>query len=125
MNVREIVRACFFATVCVLLLVGSVAAGKPGSNSSKGTGRVFFPNPVASLQDQTLTDQKDADYAALLPAYRQVTLTDLDGSGYLRGAWANITSETGSPAYSATGTFIFNRHAEEFEQVMAYYWVTE
>jgi hypothetical protein len=72
-----------------------------------------------------LTDQKDADYAALQPAYRIVTLTSLDGSGYLRGDWANIRSETGAPAYSPDNTFLYNRHDDQFEQVMAYYWVTE
>src|SRR5512135_1532363 len=125
MNVRAIVRACFFATVCVLLLAGSATAGKPGSGSSTGTGQVFFPNPVTTLQDQTLTDRKDADYAALQPAYRMVTLTNLDGSGYLRGDWANIRSETGAPAYSPDNTFQYGRSDDRFEQVMAYYWVTE
>ena len=72
-----------------------------------------------------MTDQKDANYAALQPAYKTVTLTDLDGSGYLRGRWANVVSETGSPAYSPTNTFAYNRSQDEFEQVMAYYWVTQ
>ncbi len=53
-----------------VLLVSPATAAKPGSGDSTGTGSVFFPNPVASLQDQSLTDQKDADYAALQPAYR-------------------------------------------------------
>jgi hypothetical protein len=99
------------------------AAGTSGSDT--GAGTVFLPNPVAALQDQSLTDQKDADYAALAPAYRRVTLTNLDGSGYLRGDWALIVSETGSPAFSPGGTFDFNRHQDEFEQVTAYYWITE
>lgn len=86
---------------------------------------MFFPNPVAQLRDESLTDQKDADYAALQPAYKTVALTDLDGSGFLRGAWANIVSETGSPAFSPTNTFLYNRTQDEFEQVMAYYWVTQ
>ena len=57
----------------VLVSIGSVvfavvaaAAGGPGS--SVGEGTVFLPNPVADLQDQSLTDQKDADYRALQPA---------------------------------------------------------
>src|SRR4029450_5713937 len=54
-----------------------------------------------------------------------VTLTDLDGSGFLRGKWADIRSETGNPAYSPTNTFSYNRHDDEFEQTMAYYWATE
>src|SRR6185436_9296993 len=77
------------------------------------------------LQDQSLTDQKDADYAALQPAYHNVPLTDLDGSGFLCGAWACVYSETGNPAYSPTNTFSYNRHQDEFEQAMAYYWITE
>ena len=98
---------------------------KPGPGTSSGTGRVFFPNPVAQLRNEGLTDQKDTDYAALQPAYKTVTLTDLDGSGFLRGRWANVVSETGNPAYSPTNTFSYNRSQDEFEQVMAYYWVTQ
>ena len=125
MNIRVIARACLLAVVFVALFAAATMAGQPPSDTSVGTGRVFFPNPVATLQDQTLTDQKDADYAALQPAYRIVTLTNLDGSGYLRGDWANVTSETGNPAYSLKNEFLYNRHDDEFEQVMAYYWVTE
>ncbi len=55
----------------------------------------------------------------------EVTLTNLDGSGYLVGDWANIRAETGTPAYSPTNTFDFHRDDDRFEQVMAYYWVTE
>ena len=125
MNIRSLVRACVLAFVVVAMLAPAAGATKPGPGSTFGEGRVFFPNPVATLQDQTLTDRKDADYAALQPAYRIVTLTNLDGSGYLRGDWANITSETGDPAYSPDNTFLYDRHDDRFEQVMGYYWVTE
>lgn len=125
MNRRFVTGAALLALAFLLVLVPTAAAGPSGAGASTGTGRVFFPNPVASLQDQSLTDQKDADYAALQPAYRIVTLTNLDGSGYLRGDWANVVSETGNPAYSADNTFIYNRHDDDFEQVMAYYWITE
>jgi hypothetical protein len=112
-------------TAIITSALGAAVAAALQSSGSTGVGQVFFPNPVASLQDQTLTDQKDADYPALQPAYRTVTLTNLDGSGYLRGDWANIVSETGSPAFSASNTFIYTRNQDQFEQVMAYYWVTE
>ena len=36
-----------------------------------------------------------------------------------------IVSETGNPAYSPTNSFIYDRTQDEFEQVMAYYWITE
>ena len=60
-------------------------------------GQVFAPNPVADLGIQTLTDQKDADYfTPFYPqAYHRVTLTDLDGSGTLTGAYAKVLSATG------------------------------
>ncbi len=109
----------------IVLLGGTALAAKPGPGTSTGTGRVFFPNPVAQLQDQTLTDQNDADYAALQPAYVEVELTNLDGSGNLIGDWANIRSSTGPLAYSADNTFLYDRHDDRFEQVMAYYWVTQ
>ena len=125
MQTRRLARLAIGLLIGALFLTPTVFAGKSGNGASTGTGRVFLPNPVADLQDQTLTDQKDADYAALQPAYHIVTLTNLDGSGYLRGEWANIVSETGDPAYSPDNTFLYNRHDDRFEQVMAYYWVTE
>ena len=118
-----------FGSLIVLAFLASLTsnarASNDGSGTSTGTGKVFFPNPVASLGDQSLTDQKDADYPALQPAYHVVTLTNLDGSGYLNGDWANIRSETGNPAFSSTNTFIYTRKDDRFEQVMAYYWITE
>jgi hypothetical protein len=120
------IRSATVAAVAALALLAAPAAGATSENGgSTGTGRVFFPNPVAQLQDQTLTDQKDADYAALQPAYRNVTLTNLDGSGFLVGDWAQVVSETGKRAFSPTNTFSYNRSQDQFEQVMAYYWVTE
>ena len=109
------------ALVVVLALVAttSALATKPGSGSSDGLGRVFLPNPVAELQNQSLTDQKDADYAALQPAYHVVNLTNLDGSGYLVGDWANIRATTGDQAYSTTNDFLYGRSDDRFEQVMA------
>ena len=113
------------AALSLTIFATAAGAGKPRPGASTGTGRVFFPNPVAQLQDQTLTDQDDADYAALQPAYRNVVLTNLDGSGTLTGDWANIRSETGDSAYSPTNSFVYGRSDDRFEQVMAYYWVTE
>jgi zinc metalloprotease ZmpB len=116
------------ASVCALMLATvlsvTVAASQPAAPAT-GTGRVFLPNPVATLQDQSLTDQKDADYPALQPAYRNVVLTNLDGSGYLRGDWANVRSTTGPLAFASDNVFLYGRDDDRFEQVMAYYWVTE
>jgi hypothetical protein len=110
-------------TVAGTTTLGSAA--NPPSGSPNGTGTVFLPNPVAELQNQSLTDQKDADYAALQPAYHDVALTNLDGSGYLRGDWATVRSSTGNAAYSPQNIFRYHRTDDRFEQVMAYYWVTK
>jgi hypothetical protein len=115
------------ALACALgaALVAVAVAANPPSGRSTGVGTVFLPNPVADLQNQSLTDRKDADYAALAPAYHSVVLTNLDGSGYLVGDWANIRSSTGELAYSPTNEFNYRRDDDRFEQVMAYYWITE
>lgn len=124
----NLLRACCLAFVLLLLVAGTtLAAGQPrkGPPHSQGVGQVFFPNPVAYLGDQTLTDQDDDDYPALQAAYVLVELTNLDGSGYLRGDWAYIYKSVGPLAYSEDNTFVYDRHDDRFEQVMAYYWVTE
>jgi hypothetical protein len=120
MRIRSSFAVSFISALStVLALVGPARAA-----SSTAQGRVFLPNPVVTLQDETLTDQKDADYAALQPAYEVVTLTNLDGSGYLKGDFASV-SGTKNAAYSADGTFLYGRSHTWFEQVMAYYAVTQ
>ena len=121
---RTLLIAGLAALVSTVLVAVAIAA-TTGNGQSVGTGTVFAPNPVADLQDQTLTDRKDADYVELAKAYHRVTLTNLDGSGYLRGDYANVLSETGDPAFSPTNDFNYRRNDDRFEQVMAYYWVTE
>ena len=114
------------ATALALCLAASPAqATKPGSNSTTGTGSVFMVNPVQSSGDQSLTDQKDADAAVPASAYAKVAIRNLDGSGYLRGSWVTVQSATGTPAYSTTNTFSYTRHQDQFEQVMAYFWVNQ
>jgi hypothetical protein len=113
------------AALLALVIVSSISAAKPGPGATSGTGMVFVPNPVQSTGNESLTDQKDSDAAVPMSAYYRVALTNLDGSGFLRGDWANVVSETGNPAYSPTNTFNYTRSQDEFEQVMAYFWITE
>jgi len=114
-----------FALVAVVAFAAVASAGKVGNGSSVGSAQVFVPNPVQSLGDESLTDQKDSDSAVPATAYHAVQLTNLDGSGFLHGDYATVYSETGNPAFSPTNTFAYTRHQDEFEQVMAYYWITE
>ncbi len=114
-----------FALVAVVAFAAVASAGKIGNGSTTGTAQVFAPNPVQSLGNELLTDQKDSDTAVPAGAYQPVVLTHLDGSGFLRGEYANVYSSTGNLAFSPTNTFAYTRHQDEFEQVMAYYWMTQ
>jgi hypothetical protein len=115
-------RALPLCALFLLTLSGTATA-------ASAPGRVFFPNPVQSLQNETLTDQKDADYftgdPVLSKAYHSVTLTDLDGSGTLTGTYAKILSSTGKAAQNTGSGFLYTRNDDRFEQVMAYYWITQ
>lgn len=116
-----------------------------------GSGRVFDPNPVVKLQNQSLTDQNNADYPAIQGAYVNRVLTNLDGSGFLRGPYADVIGTSGSGgikksegiakdpapggtkpppggsairAFSANNQFNYVRSNTRFEEVIAYYGVT-
>jgi hypothetical protein len=106
-------------------LAAPAADAKPPTGATTAKALVFIPNPVQSSGDESLTDQKDSATAVPRGAYYEVTLTDLDGSGYLSGAWANVRSTTGTPAYTTNGTYFYDRHDDQFEQVMSYFWGTE
>ena len=86
-------------------------------------GRIFLPNPVVTLHDQSLTDRKDEDYAALQLAYVIAGLQHLDHSGYLQGDFVTVRG-SGGRAFEADRRFLYGRHDERFEQVMAYYAIT-
>jgi hypothetical protein len=122
---RRAVLAVLVASLAIAAPTAVVA--KPASGCTSGTALVFLPNPVVTTGNEDLTDQKDADQAVLDDERVAVTLTGLDGSGYLRGTWATVAGDTGDSAYStpAAGcSFQYTRHDDRFEQVMAYYWVT-
>lgn len=118
-------RRFALAAVAAFPLVAALPVNSAAESAATATGTVFYPNPVQQLGDESLTDAKDADYAALAPAYRQVTLTDLDGSGSLTGRYVRVKSETGKAARIADGALpAHHRDSDQFEQVMGYYWVT-
>ncbi len=123
---RRLALICALAlSFSVLPLAGVTVLAKAPTGCASGEGLVFFPNPVVTSGDTTLTDQDDADYAALNNERVSVPLIGLDGSGYLRGTWASVTSATGDLAYETDCTYDYTRHDDRFEQVMGYYWVTK
>ena len=123
MRSRLFIAATVLAAAVAIVAVAG--AGKIGNGTSTGSALVFVPNPVQSLGDESLTDQKDSDAAVPAAAYHAVTLTNLDGSGFLQGDYADVYSSTGDRAFSPTNTFAYTRSDDRFEQVMAYYWITE
>jgi Zn-dependent metalloprotease len=93
------------------------------NGTTAGQGRVFDPNPVVRLQNESLTDDGNADSPVFRRAYRTVRLTALDrGRTTLQGAYANNLSE--NAVTSPRRVFTFNRSQDGFEQVMAYYSIT-
>lgn len=123
------IRRLVVAIAAVTAVAASTASGgaQAAGFGSTAEGTVFLPNPVQQLGLQDLTDNKDADDPVFGPAYRRVTLTDLDGSGSLTGRYVVVKSKTGKPAAVAvSGAFPdWHRDADQFEQVMGYFWVTK
>ncbi|WP_034594112.1 M36 family metallopeptidase [Hamadaea tsunoensis] len=101
---------------------GVLLKEEPLVKEATGTGKVFEPNPVVTLQNEGLTDNGNKDSATFTPAYKTVTLTQLDSSGNLIGAYAKNTSS--SAVNSSTHTYNYNRSQKQFEQVMGYYHIT-
>src|SRR3954466_7447638 len=116
------------ATAGALLIAGALAVAPP-AGAATAPGQVFAPNPVADLGIQTLTDQKDVDYFSADPnlrrASRRVTLTGLASPAALSGTYVAVKSDTGPAAANTGAGFIFTRDQDQFEQVMAYYWITQ
>ena len=108
-----------------LATVGLVGATPASTAATAPAAHVFWPNPVQSLHDESLTDQNDSDAAVPLAAYHTVTLPFLDNSGYLNGTYASVVSSTGKAARTTDDLASLLRHDDRFEQVMAYYWVTQ
>jgi hypothetical protein len=102
----------------------ATAAPEPGPYDRSASGTVFFPNPVQQTGNEALTDMGDSDGPAFASSYRRVTLRHLDASGRLTGKWVRVKSTTG-PAVRITAGSIpaYHRDADQFEQVMGYYWV--
>ncbi|HEX6127644.1 MAG TPA: bacillolysin [Candidatus Limnocylindria bacterium] len=123
---RRFPRGIVLLVLASLTMGPSVAQAKqpPANPASTASAWVFNTNPVATSGDNTLRDRKDADQPVLDAELVEVTLTHLDGSGFLHGEYAYVVSATGDPAFETDGTYHYTRHDDRFEQVMAYYWTT-
>jgi len=99
---------------------GEIAGDRPLRRSADGTGKVFQPNPVFSSQNTGLSDNGDANSAALAAQQATVTIPRLDGTGYLRGDYVDCTLGA-SDAFSGALSFSYTRDDDRFEQVNAYF----
>src|SRR2546430_13987626 len=82
---RSVVRKLSLLLAVTALVTGTgsgAMAASPGPGSSTGTGSGFAPNPVQSLGDESLTDQKGADAAVPRARHHEGTPPHLDGSGH-------------------------------------------
>ncbi len=112
-------------TGLIAAVIGVVSAPTVTAAPTTGVGQVFMVNPVQSSGNQNLVDAKDAATAVPGSQYAIVPLRNLDGSGTLTGRWVNVRAETGTPARAADGRFVYSRQQDQFEQVMAYFWVNQ
>jgi len=82
---------------------------------------VYRPNPVVTTGDTGLVDDDNADSAALTAARESVTLPFLDGSGMLRGPFADVSNPS---SRVSDGNFDHTRSQPGFEEVNAYFHLT-
>ncbi len=91
---------------------------------ASGHGRVFGPDPVRTSGNTRLEDRQDADHADLTRELLDVTLHNLDSSGYIRGLYADAQSSKGR-AHSSSRMFRYTRANDHFEEVNFYYHVDQ
>jgi hypothetical protein len=85
-----------------------------------GTVLSFFSTTVYANGSATIFDPN-----ARQPAPVERTLTDLDGTGFLRGPLQVIVDEESDQAQSQSNTFNFSLESTEFIQPSVYYYLTE
>jgi len=91
--------------------------------AAEGRGMVFHPNPIHTTGNGTLRDQGDRDLSILTSARQLVTLPRLDGNGFLRGQWVDLTdSPVSTYDRDLDWTWVTRSH-HAFEQVNCYYHV--
>ena len=109
-----------------MLIPTGALARKPAPPCPSGVaGHGLHAQPGGQQRQSEPGRQQGRDYAALNSQRVTVELANLDGSGFLRGSWATVVTETGDPAFETDCTYFYTRHDDRFEQVMAYYWVTQ
>jgi Zn-dependent metalloprotease len=102
---------------------GALVSTRSLVQDATGKGKVFDPNPVVSLKNESLKDQNDSNAAVPAKAYKSVTLTNLAAGSKLTGDFVAIRNS--NIATSSTRTYSYQRADDHFEQVEAYYQLTK
>ena len=108
--------------VAVDAATGAIRSVRDRNAYADGTGLVYDSSAVASTGNIALVDNNDATSPVLDGARFAVALRRLDGTGVLRGSWADVTpANAANRATSATLAFAYTRTDDRFEEVVAYY----
>ncbi|MBI2877782.1 MAG: pre-peptidase C-terminal domain-containing protein [Candidatus Tectomicrobia bacterium] len=101
---------------------GKILAARNRLQFVEGRGRVFDPNPVATLGDEGafLTDKDDSGDAVPDEAYSEIMLREIDPSGLLKGPYVD-TGLTSDRVREPSLNFVYKRNHPGFEEVMAYF----
>jgi len=104
---------------------------------SAPTGLIYEPNPVIMLQNTQLSGNSDGDSPELSQIRNNRELQGLDNSGFLTGAYVDLTAPGITGAYkpagqalasttaSTTRLYNYTRSDDRFEEVMVYYHVDQ
>ena len=101
---------------------GAVLSTRSLTKDATGKGKVFDPNPVVSLKNESLKDMNDSNAAVPAAAYKSKTLTNLAAGTKLTGDF--VKNRNSNAATSATRSYKYLRNDDRFEQVEAYYQLT-
>ena len=104
----------------------SVSPSAP-QQTNRALAKIFAPNPVITSGIFALeNDASAAMLAQINPQMKSAFLRDLTGGSQLVGAYANTLPTARFPRASAGANgFAFAVSDNRFDEVMAYYWVTE
>ncbi len=102
---------------------GSLVRERDLRRAADGVADVFDPNPVYTSRNGLLRDRRDSDAEILAVERKRVTLRRLDGTGALRGDYADLSRSLGHEFRANLDWTRVSRAAPLFEAVMCYHHV--
>jgi hypothetical protein len=103
---------------------GGARVGRDLLRRATGVGWVYRPNPVTVSGDHGLRDMNDGDSELLTSLREMVVLEGLDGSGFLKGEFVDV-SRGARRTQIASLEYNFTRAQLGFEEVSAYHHIDQ